>query len=85
MSARREVDLAVGELGVECVDLVAQAGLAGAQLGHAGPQLVEGDQLFLVGADEPGDRRGGLGQCGVETLALCGGRVGRAVLGEPLG
>ena len=70
-----EVDLPVGELAVERVDLVVQAGLAGAQLGHAGAELVEGDQLLLVGADEPGDRRGGLGQSGIETLALGGGRV----------
>ena len=79
-----EVDLSVGELAVERVDLVAQAGLAGAQLGHAGPELVEGDQLLLVGADEPGDRRGGLGQSGIETLALGGGGVGGADLVEPL-
>ena len=72
-----EVDLPVGELAVERVDLVVQAGLAGAQLGHAGPQLVEGDQLLLVGADEPGDRRGGLGQSGIETLrwAVAGSAV----------
>src|SRR4029079_5823542 len=60
-----EVDLPVGELAVEGVDLVEQAALAGAQLGHAGAELVEGDQLLLVGADEPGDRRGGLGQSGI--------------------
>ena len=56
-----EVDGSVGELGVEGVDLLAQAGLAGAQLGHAGPEFVEGDQLLLVGADEPCDRLAGLG------------------------
>src|SRR6185312_6919693 len=43
-----EVDLPVGELAVERVDLVVQAALAGAQLGHAGPELVEGDQPLLV-------------------------------------
>ncbi len=78
-----EVDLPVGELAVEGVDLVVQAGLAGAQLGHPGPEFVEGDQLLLVGADEPGDRRGGPGQSGIETLALCGGGVCGAVLFEP--
>ena len=36
-----EVDVSVGELGVEGVDLVAQSGLAGAQLGHSGPEVVE--------------------------------------------
>src|SRR6478672_64039 len=79
-----EVDLPVGELAVEGVDLVVQAALAGAQLGHAGAELVEGDQLLLVGADEPGDRRGGLGQSGIETLALGGGGVDGAGLLEPL-
>src|SRR6185503_1783393 len=72
-----EVDLPVGELAVEGVDLVVQAALAGAQ-------LVEGDQLMLVGADEPGARRGGLGQSGIETLALGGGGVDGAGLLEPL-
>ena len=67
-----EVDLAVGELGVEGVDLLAQAGLAGAQLGHPGPEFVEGDQLFLVGADEPCDRLAGLGQR--RRRAVCVGR-----------
>ncbi len=78
-----EVDLPVGELAVEGVDLVVQAALAGAQLGHAGAELVEGDQLLLVGADEPGDRRGGLGQSGIKTLALGGGGVDGAGLLEP--
>src|SRR5215213_2947975 len=50
-----EVDLSVGELGVEGVDLQAQSGLAGAQLGHSGPEVIERDQLLLEGADEPFD------------------------------
>src|SRR4051794_7054381 len=37
-----EVDLAVGELGVEGRYLLAEAVLAGAQCGHAGAQLVDG-------------------------------------------
>src|SRR5271169_2445337 len=57
-----EVDLAVGELGVEGLGLVAQAGLAGAQVGHPGTEFVEGDEVFLVGADQPGDRAGGFGE-----------------------
>src|SRR5664279_2434246 len=77
-----EVDLAVGQLLVEGLDLVVQAGFAGAQFGHALTQFVETDQLFLVGGDEPLDRLAGFGQPGVETLALCGGRVGAAVLLE---
>ena len=85
LSASCEIDVSVGELGVEGVDLLAQAGLAGAQLGHPGPEFVEGDQLFLVGADEPCDGLAGLGQPGVEAFALDGGGVGGAGLGEPLG
>src|SRR5215472_14088391 len=77
-----EVDLAVGELGVEGLGLVAQAGLAGAQIGHPGAELVEGQEVFLVGADQPGDRAGGFGQGVVQALALGGGRVGGADLGQ---
>jgi len=67
-----EVDLPVGELAVEGVELVAQARLARTQLGHAGAQLVERDQLLLVGADEAGDRGGRLGH-----LRRQGAGVGR--------
>ena len=41
-----EVGLAVGELGVECLDLVVQVGFPCAQVGHAGAQFVDGDQLL---------------------------------------
>jgi retron-type reverse transcriptase len=77
-----EVDLAVGELGVEGLGLVAQAGLAGAQVGHPGTEFVEGDEVFLVGADQPGDRAGGFGKGVVQAFALGGGRVGGADLGQ---
>ena len=40
-----EVGVAVGGLGVEGGDLVLQAGLAGAQGGRAGAELVDGDEL----------------------------------------
>ena len=79
-----EVDLAVGELGVEGLGLMAQAGLACAQFGHPGTEFVEGQEVFLVCADQPGDRAGGLGEGVVEALALGGGRVGGADLGEAL-
>src|SRR5664279_4615121 len=79
-----EVDLPVGELAFEGVDLVAQAGLAGPQLGHPGAQFLEGDQFFLERADESADCGGCLGQPGVEALALGGGRVGGADLLESL-
>jgi hypothetical protein len=73
-----EVDLAVGELGVQGVDLGAQAGLAAAQVRDAGAQLVDGDQLFLVGLDHAGDRGGGLGEGGLQPGALGGDRVAGA-------
>jgi hypothetical protein len=76
-----EVDLAVGDLGVEGLGLVAQADLAAAQIGHPGTELVKGDEVFLVGADQPGDRAGGSGEGVVQALALGGGRVGGADLG----
>jgi hypothetical protein len=79
-----EVDLAVGELGVEGLGLLAQAGLVGAQIGHPGAELVEGQEVFLAGPDQPGDRAGGLGEGVVEALALGGGRVGGADLGQAL-
>src|SRR4051794_33105264 len=79
-----KVDLAVGQLGVEGLNLLAQAGLAGAQPGHAGAQLIQGDQLLLVGADQPVDRLAGLDQRGVQALALGDGGVGGACLVEAL-
>ena len=78
-----EVDLPVGELGVKRVELVTQTGLASTQLWHAGPELVEGDQLFLEGVDQPGDRCGGLGQAVIDACALGGGGISCAVLLEP--
>jgi len=80
-----EVDLAVGELRVEGVELVTQASFAATPLGHPVAEFVETDQLLLVAADEPLDRLVGLCQPGGKTLALCGGRVGGAVLLEPFG
>ena len=79
-----EVGVPVGGLGVERVDLAAQAGLAGAQGRHPRAQLVDGDQLLGVGLDHRGDRGGGLGQSQLQLLALPGGRVGGAGLLEPL-
>src|SRR5258705_9178082 len=51
-----EVDLPVGELAVERVDLVVQAGLAGAELRHAGPGPREGGPPPLVCAAWRGGR-----------------------------
>ncbi|MFI6360074.1 reverse transcriptase domain-containing protein [Streptomyces sp. NPDC050743] len=65
-----EVGVAVGELGFKSVELAAEVGLAGSQVGHPGAQFVDGDQLFLVGLDHAGDGGGGLGQGQLEAGAL---------------
>ena len=68
-----EVGLTVGELVVERLDLVAQVGLLGAQVGHAGPQLVDAEQLFGERLDQAGDAGAGFGQRGVEPFPFAGG------------
>src|SRR6266851_1669691 len=78
-----EVGVAVGELGVQGVELAAQVGLAGAQVGHPAAQLVDGEQLFLERFDHAGDRGGGPGQGQFQAFALADGRVGGAGLGQP--
>src|ERR1019366_6131411 len=50
-----EVGLGVVQLGVERVELGAECGLALAQAGHPGAQLVDREELFLVGLDQAGD------------------------------
>jgi hypothetical protein len=80
-----QIDLPVGELGVEGLDLLAEAGFAVAEFGHPGSKFIEGDQLFLVGADESFDGFGGFAQPGVEALALHGCGVGGPGVGESPG
>jgi hypothetical protein len=46
-----EVGLGVVQLGVECVELRLDRGLAFAQLGGAGAELVDRDELFLVAVE----------------------------------
>jgi hypothetical protein len=70
-----QVGVAVGGLGVECGDLVLEAGLAGAQGGHAGAELVDGDELLGERGDHRGDRRAGLGEGLLELAAFPGDRV----------
>jgi len=77
-----EVGVPVGGLGVEGVDLAAQVCLPGAQVRHPRAQLIDGDQLLGERLDHGGDRGGGLGQRGLQLLALPGGRVGGAGLLE---
>src|SRR4029453_16951537 len=73
-----EVGLAVGELGIQCVDLVAQVGFPGAQVGHAGAQLVDGDQLLAERFDHAGAPAGGGGQRVLQLLALPRDGIGGA-------
>jgi len=73
-----EVDLTIGDLGVQGVDLGVQGCFAGPQVGHPGAQLIDGDQLFLECLDHAGDRGGGRGQGGFQAFALAGGGVGGA-------
>jgi hypothetical protein len=79
-----EVGVAVGELGVQRVELATQIALAGAQVGHPAPELVDGEQLFLEGFDHAGDRGGGLGQGEFQAGALAGGRIAGAGPFQPL-
>src|ERR1039458_1184694 len=65
-----EVGLGVVQLGVERVELGAECGLALAQAGHPGAQLVDREELFLVGLDQAGD--GALGAGDVRVGALRG-------------
>ena len=77
-----EVGLGVLELGVERVELGAQGALALAQRGHPSAQLIERDQLFLVGLDQPLDRAGGAGEVAFERFAAPDGGMLGAQRGE---
>jgi hypothetical protein len=54
-----QIDLTVGELDVEGLDLLADASFAVAEFGHPGSKFIESDQLFLVGGDQSFDGFGG--------------------------
>ena len=56
-----EVGLGVVQLGVERVQLDAQGRLTPAQLGHAGAELFERDQLLLVAVDQSAAARSARG------------------------
>jgi hypothetical protein len=70
-----EVGFGVVQLGVERVELGAKRALALAQRGGAGAQLLERDQLFLVGLDQPLDRAVGAGEVALERVAAPRGGV----------
>ena len=71
-----QVGVAVGGLGVEGGDLVLDPGLAGAEGGHAGAELVDGQELLGERGDHRGDRRGGLREGLLELAAFLCDRVG---------
>jgi retron-type reverse transcriptase len=70
-----EVGVAVGGLGVEGGDLVLQAALAGAEGGHPGAELVDGQELLGERGDHRGDGCAGLGEGLLELAALAGDGV----------
>ena len=70
-----EVGLGVVQLGVEAVELGLEGVLALAHRGHPAAQLVERDQLFLVGLDQTLDHRGGAGEVALERFSATGGGV----------
>jgi hypothetical protein len=65
-----EVSTAVGELGCQRIELTVQAGLAGPEVGHTGPQFIDGDELFLVCLDHAGDAAGGRREGGFQAGAF---------------
>src|ERR1700683_3692120 len=75
---QREVGLAVEKLCVERRQRSAQARLLHPQLGHAGAQFVQGDEVFLVGLDQSFDALGGPGEVELEP-----GPLGRGGIGHP--
>src|SRR6478752_3620194 len=77
-----EAGTAVRGLRVDGLDLVAQVGFSGPEVGHPGAELVDGDELLGERGDHPGDGGGGLGQRRPESLAFGDGRVGGAGGGQ---
>ena len=76
VGSEREVAVTVGELGVECLDLVAQVGFSGSQVGHSGAHLLDRDQLLAERLDHRGDPGPRFGQCGFEPFALRDSGIG---------
>jgi hypothetical protein len=70
-----EVGLGVVQLGVERVQLGAQGRLALAQLGGAGAEFLERDQLFLVAVDQPPKRVLGAREVALQRFAAVAGWV----------
>ena len=70
-----EVGLGVVELCLERVELGAERGLSLAQRGHASAQLVDREELFLVGLDQAVDRALRAGDVALERIAAAAGGV----------
>ena len=70
-----EVGLGVVQFGVEGVELGLQGCFAFAQLGCAGTQLLEGDELLLVAIEQASQRGLGAGEVAFEGVAAGGGGV----------
>ncbi len=77
-----EVGTVVGGLRFDGLDLVAQVGFSCSEVGHPGTKFVYGDELLGERGDHPGDRGGGLGQRGLQSMTLGDGRVGGAGSGQ---
>ena len=73
-----EVGLGVVQLGVECVELRLDRGLAFAELGGAGAELVDRDELLLVAVQQSSDRVLGADEVALERVSSAGGGVRRA-------
>ena len=78
-----EVGLAVEKLRVERRERCAQARLSRSRLGHAGAQLVEGEEAFLVGVNQSFDALGGPCEIELEPGPLSRGGIGGPQLFEP--
>ncbi|HXZ85563.1 MAG TPA: hypothetical protein VEI82_08745, partial [Myxococcota bacterium] len=80
-----EVARGVVQLGIERVELGLQGRFALAQHGRAGAQLVERDQLFLVGLDQALEGAACAHQVALQSLAaVAGGVLGAEALEPPL-
>jgi hypothetical protein len=73
-----EVGLGVVQLGVEHIELRLDRGLAFAQLGGAGAELVDRDELLLVAVQQSSDRVLGADEVALERVSSAGGGVRRA-------
>lgn len=78
-----EVGRGVVQFDVERVDFGAERCLTRAELGRAGTQLLESDELFLVAIDQPPHGVLGAGEVTLQSLAAAAGGVGGAQRGQP--